>query len=341
MELYFLDGDFTRRFGPIDEAISIVWSLRFFECGRFRILFKTGAELLSAVREAHYVCTEADESGIARCGRIEYVGCVGEDRIEVSGRMLECLLADRVAVASEPLTGSVTEAVCAAVSSNLRGLPLEIAAEQAEIAGEVALTCEWESLSDWVYRALKPYGASYAIALDAERAAPVFRIVLPGEEATAIFSSSFENIAEATYECRSEDMKNAIYVEGDDGTVELTDLSDGKDRREIYRSANDVRPGRFDGTTAYREALKRRGITLLEEYPREEYVSCAAARDAEPVFGTDYRLGDLCRVEDTELGISILTRVTEADEVWENGEKWIYPAFGERIPGIKNKLTKG
>lgn len=338
MELYFLNRDFGVMTAPIDSAVSVVWSMRFFECGTFRMIFPLDADLLSAARSAVYVCTAANEDGFARCGRIEYIGCTGEDQMEISGRMLESLLSDRVMISPDSITGAVSAAVCGAVSANLRGLPVEISAESAVISDEVTLSWEWDVLSDWVYRMLKPFGASYTVSLNVERSAVEFRIVQPGEKASAVFSSSYENIAEVAYELHSGEMKNVAYIEGYDGTVASVDLSDGGEIREMYQKAGDIRPGQFSGTAAYTEALRLRGRTVLGERSLEEYISCTADSSAEPVYGRDYTLGDMCYVEDAGTGISVCTRVTEADEVWENGEKWVYPAFGEKLPGVKNKL---
>lgn len=338
MELYFLDSKFGRMTAPVDSAVSVVWSMRFFECGTFRLIFPLDAGLLSTARGACYICTGADADGFARCGRIEYIGFTGNHQIEISGRMLESLLSDRVMTSPYSVSGGVSKAVCAAVSANLRGLPVEIAADSAVISDEVTLSWEWDVLSDWVYRVLKPFGASYTVSLDAERSAAVFRIVQPGETAAVVFSSSFENIAEVAYEFHSGEMKNVAYIEGWDGTVAEVDLSDGGEMRELYQKAGDIRPTQFSDTAMYREALKLRGRTALSQYPAEEYISCTADSSAEPVYGRDYTLGNMCYVEDAETGISVFTRVTEADEVWENGEMCVYPAFGEKIPGVKNKL---
>jgi len=340
MELYFLDRAFGRLTAPVDTAISVVWSLRYFECGTFRAVFPLDPVLLAAARAASYLSTGADENGYARCGRIEYIGYTGDNRMEVSGPMLECLTGDRVMQSPYSVSGQVSDAVWTAVRDNLRGLSLALGADSAVIPEAVTLSCEWEPLSDWLYRTLRPYGASFTVTLDAERGQPVFRIVMPGTEPSVIFSGSFENIAEVSYEYSDSERKNAVYVEGYDGTVAEASVSDGGDRREIYRKAGDIRPGQFVSHAAYTEALVHRGQTILSGYQTEEYLSCTADSSAEPVFGRDYTLGDPCYVDDAETGISLKTRVTEADEVWENGVKTVYPGFGGRMPGIRNRLKQ-
>ncbi len=340
MELYFLDRSYKRMTDPIDTALSVVWSHRFFECGTFRVIFPPDAGILAAARSAYFIATGADEDGNVCCGRIEYIGLLGEEGLEVSGRMLECILCDRVIVSPWNYTGTVSDAVFSAVVMNQRGLYVNVAADSDVIPEPVTVATEWDELADWIYRMLRPFGASFTVTLDVERGAPLFRIVTPKKEASVVFSGSFENIAEVEYEYHCADLKNAALVEGNDGTVAGYDISNGGERREIYRKAADIRPEEFADTAAYREALQMKGRMLLAENTSEEYITCSAATDSEPRFGTDYRLGDPCYVDDAETGISVRTTVTEADEVWENGMKVIYPAFGGRLPGVKNKLKQ-
>ncbi len=341
MELYFLDERFSRMTNPIDTALSVAWNLRFFECGSFRVIFPASKEILFMARQAKYLCSCVAGTKEVHCGRIEYIGYVGEDEVEVSGRMLECLLGDRVITSPYNMTDSVCNVVFTTVIANLRGIFINIDSENSDMISDVVTaTAAWDDLSDWIYRMLRPYGASYTITLDVDRGGPVFRLVRPSTDVSAIFSASFENISEVTYEYHATEMKNAIIVEGYDGTTQIVDLSDGGERRELYKRASDIRPTAFDTTAAYLEALRTQGQAILSQYNTEEYISCAAAHNAFPIFGVDYRLGDFCYVDDGKTGISLKTRVTEADEVWEDGIRTVYPAFGGRLPGIRNKLNK-
>jgi len=339
MELYLLNSQFKLISAPVDRMVSVVWSMRFFECGSFRIIFPAERDLLTLLKSSLYVCTNAGADGMARCGRIEYTGYYGNNYIEVSGRLLESLLCDRIINSPASFSGTVTSAVCSAVSQNLRGLPVEISAESDIIEDEVTLYGDWDVLSDWVYQNLKPFGASYMVLLDVIHEKAVFKIVRSVNDGYApVFSSSFENIAEVRYEASSRDMKNTAYVEGNDGVTAVLDLSGGGDVREIYCRAYDIKPSDFETQALYTEALKQRGRAVLAEHPAEEYISCAADTSVKPVYGEDYHIGDMCYVEDELTGISVYTRITELDEVWENGGIRVYPAFGEKISGIKSKL---
>lgn len=334
--LYLLDRNFQLLSAPLEGAISVVWSLRFFSCGTFRAVFPLTPALLAAAREAAYLMMGEDGEEAGHCGRIEYLGVDELLRLEIGGRLMESLLSDRVLQSPWTASGGLSECVTAAVKANLRGLPVEIGADSAVIEDSVTLSAAWDNLSSWIYRTLKPFGASYTLTLLPEKGKLLFRIVKPAEDAAVVFSSSFENIAEVTYALDSSERKNVAYVEGNDGTVETADLSGTEEKRELYEKAADLRPTDFPNLEAYREALRLRGRTVLSALGREETLSCEANAKAEPRYGRDYRVGDCCWVDDEKTGLSLFTRITEADEVWENGSRRVYPSFGERLLEVKS-----
>lgn len=274
MDIYFLNGEFEPITGAIDECTSVVWSERYFENGTFTLHMPR--ELLPSVYEAKYVRTGV-ENGRIKCGRIEYIIADDEEEsgsCELGGHLLESMLSDRVMSGRGCYTGTVTEAVCAAVEANLRGCGVELG-EGVAIGTEVSLSYEWDVLSDWLYSVLRPFGASYRIELDPERNVPIFRIVCgidrstegaesePYNEGQAVFSASFGNITSVRFERDTSARRNVVYVEGSDGTLVTVDESGGGAKRELYRSVSDVRPTDFADTEAYRAALCRRGVEIL------------------------------------------------------------------------------
>lgn len=339
-ELYFLDADFRLMDGPVEDMTSVVWSERYFEPGTFTFHFPR--EIVARVAGASYVRSGKNPAGEVFCGRIEYLRADTDGDCEMGGHLLECLLDDRLLYGEGQWTGTVTEAVLSAVSANLRESPVKIGENHAEIPDAVTLTSQWEKLSDWVYATLKPYGASYRITLD-ENDCPMFGIVKGADLSTdscdqpVIFSASFGNIFSIGMEQDSADMKNIAYIEGRDGTVVCADRSDGGEKREVYKKAADIDPDAFDTTEAYTAALERRGDEILANYPAAVSVNAECDGDALPVYGADYRIGDICDVVDEELGIRFALRLTEVDWVTENGRTAVYPVFGEQ-KGLMKKL---
>ncbi len=318
MELYFLDKNLNRITPPIDRVISVRWQLRFFECGTFRAVFPSDRAILTAAREGEYLCSSHD--GVLRCGRIENVAYTA-DRVEVSGRMSECLLADRVIEGRFLMAGYVHNVVMSAVSVNLRELPLELGEDSAELEGVGIFSVEWQNLSAWAHRVLKPYGATYTVTLDEERGAFVFRVVKGRSESGAVFSTSYGNILSLEYGKNVASRKNKVYIEGADGKVVWQDFSNGQAKREVYRKASDLRADLFETPSEYTNALLTRAREVLAEYKPSEELVCRVSDDGLLRFGRDYYPGDYCYVADEKTGIYAKARIAGANEEWENGER--------------------
>ncbi len=353
MELYFLDAQFEpiTEAGAVDTFSSVVWSERYFENGSFTLHFSK--ELLPSVREAVYVRTGVDaETGRMRCGRITYILTDDEENggeCEMGGQLLESLFDDRVLAGKGCYTGTLTQAVRKAVTDNLRGCGVVFGEDDGILTETVSLTYEWDTLSDWLYSVLRPFGASYRIELSPEDNVPVFRIVQgtdrsSGEGSTvsetynpgqAVFSASFGNIASIRFEQDTSGMKNVLYAEGADGTVVTVDRSGTSPRREMHKKVSDVKPADFGSTSAYTAALRQRGEEILAKHAGSVYVAAGTETDAPPKYGVDYALGDICDVADDTLGLAFGLRLTAVDDVWENGMRALYPSFGEEVRQIR------
>ncbi len=318
MEIYFLDKALMRMSSPFENVISAVWKLRFFECGTFRVVLPLTSGVLKAAVGAEYICAVA--VGSVRCGRIEKVE-TGTDEIEISGRLPECLLSDRVIEYVFLMVGRADEAVLSAVSENSRDLPMVMGEDSDVIEDEGFFFGAWDNLSGWVYRALKPYNASLAVEFDPGRGVFVYRVVASGRDCGAVFSSSFGNIVKTEYRCNSASRKNKIYVQGDDGTVVELDASDGEAKQEIFCRAGDLELSMFETMSDYRAALMMRAKEELAKHQNDEQIVCTMAGGEYPVFGRDYRLGDLCGIVDEQTGIFRRGKVVGVDEGWENGGK--------------------
>ncbi|MBQ8400806.1 MAG: hypothetical protein IJX14_02645, partial [Clostridia bacterium] len=325
MELYFLDRQFRAVSPPIDTAVSAVWGLRFGECGTFAMqlpltagaatdMAYTPAELLALASGAVYLCDRQ------YCGRIETVIC-REHTLHIGGRLLECLLYDRVAHTETVYSGTVGQAVSAALAQWAGDLALTVAGEIPDLSGTMLFTMEaGEPLGRWLHRLLAPYGASYSVEL---RDGTVYFSVTVGTDRSlvsapvvyrAIFSEDFGNTSGLETELYREDALNRVYVEGSDGTVVVVDHAEDN-RKEGYRKAADIRPDEYSTAAAYQAALTRRGEEILQASGEISRLSCVGEYDVEPRYGRDYRLGDICEVQGDSLGVRRAVRLTAVDVV--------------------------
>ena len=350
MELYFLDRQFTAISLPVDTAISVVWSLRYHECGTFTAVLPLtdgmddGAALLSTAARAVYLCDRE------HCGRIETLIC-RDGLLHSEGRMLECLLYDRVAAADAVYSGTAAEAVLAAMEQWAGDLsfapadPADRTLPQDSEAVQHSMEAG-DTLGKWIHGLLEPIGASYTITLADGRLR--FALVQgtdrsldsDPEVGRAVFSEEFGNIASLEEELYREEVCTRFYVEGSDGLVVAVETPEAAENpREGYKKATDLRPEDFETENAYRAALVRRGETLLAAAGERSRLSCVAEYDVQPRYGVDYRLGDICEIFSPALGIRMAVRLTALDVVCEGGTLRLYPFFGDGIMRLKTALT--
>ena len=342
--IYFLDSSFDVCGGPSDMFTSVVWSRRFFECGTFTL--HAPAEMLPLAESAVYVRSEPMSDGKIRCGRIEHIESGGGECV-ISGKMLESLFADRLLQGNGKFSGTVSDAVWAAVSS-VYGESVERSADSAQISSAVNLYYSWTDLGSWLYRSLKPYGASFTFEFETGGDKPRFCIVKGTDRSSkstadadkAVFSASLGNISSVEIKRDVVFAKNKAYVCGGDGTLVTLDKSGGGGVREIYKKYDDMILEDFDSAALYTAALGEKAEELLAEHPEAVSVSAECEANAEPLIGRDCFLGDLCDVTDEKSGLSFGLRLTGADEVFENGKASVYPFFGEEADFIKRIREK-
>lgn len=351
MELYFLDSQFAAVSPPVDTAMSVVWSERLDECGTFAVELPltmgayaaayTSRALVDLANGAAYLCDRRF------CGRIETVICRGHT-LHIGGRLLECLLYDRVASADTVYSGTLEQVIRAAIEDWAGELPLTMPTSLPLGTDAVQVTMErGERLGKWLTGLLAPFGAGYTITLTNEGTLTFGVYVgvdrsLDGADGVsrAIFSEEFGNVAGLETELYREDVWDRLYVEGSDGTMVVTTTADAQTvwRREGYVKATDIRPGQFTTTALYQAALRKRGTELLHKHRALQRLTCIGEYAATPEYGVDYHLGDICEVQSDTLGVRCALRLTAVDVVYEGGTVKLYPYFGGTVDRLRTVL---
>jgi hypothetical protein len=194
-------------------------------------------------------------------------------------------------------------------------------------------------LYEWQRELLRPYEMSFRLHYDYEANSldyTVYRGLDRTQEQTAntwaIFSTSYENLAQFAYSRSKTDYRNFAIVISSDGTKRVeVDKTGGAKRRELYVDTD-------DGLDT--AAMTQLGEQALTEYAMVETVSGEVQNGANMVYGVDFDLGDLCHIEDAHLGISATARLTEMTTVVENGVTRRIPAFGEQYLNLRQYVAR-
>lgn len=164
-----------------------------------------------------------------------------------------------------------------------------------------------------------------------------------------MFSNEFDNILAQNYFNSDIDLKNVAYVagegEGVDRTVQQVNSFSGLSRREQYVDARDLQTQYFDENgdrqtldqNDYLQSLTNRGLENLSIRNTVESFE-ATIDNVQYIIGEDYGLGDLVTFYDSELDVTLNTRVTSIKTISNKDGVVNTPSFGSALP---NKLLLG
>lgn len=337
MELYVYD----RTAGLVDvleQTTSVRWRRRYFEPGEVEVhvpATRTNRELLAEGRILRR--TDRDEAAI-----IEQID-ISEDDLAVSGRMLSSLLERAILSTCYTLHLPPEQAMLALIPEGTRVVPELTAAQAAGVGSQdsIEMQATYKNLLTVEERLARASNLGFRVLFEPgvmtfQVYEGVDRTVQQNQRPFVLFSDEFGNLTAPRYTKTSKNYRNRAYVagagEGAEREVVLVDLSAGEEVRELYVDARDIQ--REEGTTdeEYQALLEQRGLEQLAACVKVE----SFEGDGEDVENFQYRvdwdLGDLVSVQYTRLGITMHERITEVEEVYENGIFTFTPTFGSPLP---------
>lgn len=326
MDIYLLDSDFNVTH-IIDDFSSFIWRRQYYDAGDFEL--HTTHELFAALAGARYVF----RPGRAEIGIIENYG-LDYPTAFCKGRFLERLLQNKIIYPAAKYSGKTQEYIArdliARFAPNLHLAP----ANATEIGSRITTQVTGDNLMEYIYSRLADAEASFSLTCDLSTKALTFRVWKGADRrASAIFSQEWDNLKSFRYEYSDKDVRNYAVVAGEgEGSVrqfaEVDNSGDGQ-RREIFVDARDLQREEDESVEDYTERLKQRGREKLAEYTIVE--KCDAEIDTESSlrYRVDYDLGDLCTIVESAHGITAEKRITECEEVYENGTFSLSVIFGE------------
>lgn len=168
------------------------------------------------------------------------------------------------------------------------------------------------------------------------------------ENAPAIFSREFENILEQEYTDSLNNFRNTVLVagEGEGSSRELVAIEDGQglDRYELFVDARDLQSKDENDNTIpiaeYRKLLENRGLESLAEYTDIQTFESKINVKSNLTYKEDFDLGDIVTCTSKKWGVTIDTRITEIEEVYEESGKKINVTFGNEIPTLIDKIRQ-
>jgi hypothetical protein len=342
MELYVFNPSIEQQ-GVIDAYSSVRWRRRFYEPGEFEIHVPATEENISLLSEGNIIHRiDRSEAGIIEGIAIESTDDNG-DEITVTGRMGSSMLSQRIVTPTINVSGTVEAAMRQAVSDNaitarpITGLVLGTLNGFTE-------TCSFQATYKKVLTVVKALSKAaplgFRVRLDVPSKTWVFetyqgadRSVTQTELPYVLFSEEFQNISGAKYTLDDTSYCNFAYVggegEGSARKIVTVDQTSGDARRELWVDASDLQQGTMSDTD-YQAQLTQRGIEKLAEAVKTESFEASAVNTENFEYLTDWDLGDIVSFE--KWGLLLNQRITEVEEVYENGIVTVTPTCGSPLP---------
>lgn len=344
IKVYNMD---MQRQGVIDVYRSLIWTRKYMEAGTMELHAALNDKNLQLLKTGNLLTmTGAVESAVIEGITVDDVTC----EITATGRMLSSILERRVINTVVNITNNSYEEVMrrlvdvSAISTD-HPLPHLELGEAMGIGDSVTLQVSHKDLYSYLTKLSSCSNLGFRIRADYKAKKMYFEVYEGKDHSKAqkqnkrvIFSEVYRNIGQVTYTVNEQKYKTHAVVlgegEGDARTMVEAVIdadAEGWERRELIVDARDLKKGNMTDTQ-YRSVLIQRGIEKLAACGIVECLETVVLPNTNFTYKKDYDIGDIVTVDKKAWGITMNKRITEIQEIYENGGLSIVPTFGDPLP---------
>lgn len=360
MELYIFDRNLNFQ-GILESFFSLIWTRRYSKCGEFELHCSLTSETLNLLQRSNVIWKKDD----LEAGYIEYRNlkqdAEGKEVLVIKGKFLTGYLNRRIIWGIENLNTTAELAMRQLINNHAinpantdRKIDMLTLGDLKGYTNNIDKQVSYKNLLETVEEISSTDGLGIRTLLDIENKQMIFdiyeglnRTAEQSENAPAIFSREFENVLEQEYIDSFNNYRNTVLVAGEGEGVErefvAIENGQGLDRYELFIDARDLQ-SEIDGATIpieeYKEILKNRGISKLSEYKEIQTFESKINLNSNLTYKEDFDLGDVVTCTSKKWGITIDTRITEIEEVYEETGKQINVTFGNNIPSLIDKIKQ-
>lgn len=361
MEIYVFDKKLNIQ-GILGSYTSLIWRRKYSKHGDFELHCALTPENLTLLKKGNIVWKNNDEEA----GYIQYrnlsMDNEGNEFLVVQGKFLTGYLNRRIIWGIENLNTTSELAIRELIDKNVinpldadRKVSLMTLGEVKGYTQTSNLQTSYVNLLDKVEDIANTAELGIKAKLDLENKKIVFdiyegldRTSENGVNAPAIFSQEFENVLEQEYAESDNNYRNVALVagEGEGEAREKIVVGEGVglDRFELYVDARDLQKEKEDGTPIppeqYTQKLINRGESRLAESKKVETFDSKINLNSNLTYKVDFDLGDKVACVSKAWGVTIDTRITEIEEIYESTGKQVNVTFGDSMPTLIDKLKE-
>lgn len=358
MELMIFDKDINFK-EILEKQFSFRNIRRYSEHGEFEINVNFDLEVMDLLQKGNIVYKKGDiEAGIINYRNIK-LNEEGKEILVVKGIFITGLLDRRIIWETEVLNSTNEKAIRQIVNNNAinptiadRKIPLLELGTLNNLTGNIETRVTYQNVLEQIEKIATKSSLGIRTRIDINSKKFLFEVYKGIDRSdTVIFSKDAENILRQEYVDSLDNYKNVGIVAGAGEGIERQKVYIGNgvglDRFEAYIDARDlsnkktVNEIEVDIPPAeYIEMLKNRGNIKLSEMTKVKTFDSEIDLNADLKYKIDYDLGDIVTCINKKWGITIKTRITAVEEVYEENGVTINAIFGDKIPDIIDKIKQ-
>lgn len=340
MEIVLYNSDLQRQ-GIVENQSSLIWTRKYFESGNFELHAPLTNENVRLLAKENIVTKQDSiEAGIIE--DISYIDSYDEKKIVASGRFMSSLLDRRLIKQTFSYSGK-TEIAMRNLINYVVAIPRLTLGTIKGFDQTVIFQATMKELLSILIKLSKSSGIGFRIIPNLVDKTLIFdtymgvdRSVTQSTNNKVIFSERFANLDQVVYSWNNQLLKSYAVVggegEGQDRVYVYVGGGTGLNLREVFVDARDVRSDDFATNVQYLDALRQRGYEALKKDIEAESFDCTTNPNANFKYKQDYDLGDIVTVRKDSWGIELDLRITEVQEIYENGGMTVVPTLGNSLP---------
>lgn len=354
MELYIFDRNLNFK-GIIDNFTSLQWTRRYYKSGEFELQCALTSENLQLLQRENIIYKKDD----IEAGYIEYRNLKqdqeGKEILVVKGKFLTSYLNRRIIWGTEVLNTTAEIAMRTLVNDNCinptdtnRIINNLILGNLNNFTPAVSYQVSYANLSDELENLSNISDIGHRVNFDMSNNKLIFDIYSGLDRSAnqnvnprAIFSKEFENILEQEYVDSLNNYRNLALVGGigEDTARKMATVgnSSGLDRFEIFndqKGLSNVVDNVTMSDTDYTNLLIGKGNETLAETKEIKTFDSKINLNSNLKYKTDFDLGDIVTCISKKWAITLNSRITEIEEIYEEQGKQINIIFGNNIPTL-------
>lgn len=360
MELYIFDK--TLNFlGVIDSFTSLRWVRRYCKSGDFELHCSLTTETRDLLKEDNVIYKRDDTEAVF----IETVNIKqdteGKETLAIKGKFLTSYFNRRIVwetqilkTTAELSMRTLVKNSCITPTNIGRKIPNLILGTLNNYIGNVDYQVSYANLADELENLSNISNLGHRLNFDSINRKLVFEVykgldrsVNQSINPIAIFSKEFDNILEQEYTKSLNNYRNLALVggmgEGADRRLITVGNSIGLERYEVFidqRNLSNVIDGVAMSDTDYNLLLAGKGNELLASTLEIQTFDSKVNLNSNLKYKVNYDLGDIVTIINKPWKITLDSRITEIEEIYEEAGQSINITFGNNIPTLIDKIKQ-